>query len=256
VFFDDNAAERSLVRQFEPSVMVVDVPDDPARFVRALEMSFAFEWPELTVEDRDRTNTYRDNRARSEALASFSDYDSYLKSLDMKAAISYLTDEGLPRFHQLINKTNQFNPRTVRYSEQTLTSLCKASDYRLIEVRLSDKFTNYGSVANAVLRLVDCNLFIENWVMSCRAFKRGLEDVTFDAIVAVGRLLNADYIVGEYIETPKNGYVKSLFAELSLLPWNPGAAFPIQSAAGQLFRAPLTQLSPKRHHIAVEVRLQ
>jgi FkbH-like protein len=256
VFFDDNPAERSLVRQFEPSVMVIEVPEDPSRFIRALELSFAFEWPQLTVEDRDRVNSYHGNKARSDALAHFSDYDSYLKSLEMTAVVRYLTEDELPRFHQLINKTNQFNLRTVRYTEQVLSQLCKEPSYRLVEIRLSDKFTNYGSVANTVLRLVDDNLFIENWVMSCRAFKRGLEDATFEAILEIGRLLHAHYIVGEYVETPKNSYVKSLLSGLGLSPWTDSSGFPCQNPAGQLLRAPLAELSSKIHHISVETTLR
>jgi len=41
VFFDDNPAERELVRRFVPEVTVVEVPPDPAVLVRALTASTA-----------------------------------------------------------------------------------------------------------------------------------------------------------------------------------------------------------------------
>ena len=43
VFFDDNPAEREQVRQAQPDVEVVEVPDEPAEYVRALSAGCWFE---------------------------------------------------------------------------------------------------------------------------------------------------------------------------------------------------------------------
>jgi FkbH-like protein len=253
VFFDDNPAEREIVAQFEPSVLVIDVPADPALFIRALQNSFAFEWLQLTLEDRERAKSYDDNKARSKQLSQFADYSSYLKSLEMRATVRPATMDVLPRFQQLVNKTNQFNCRTRRYGDGELSALLNCDDYHLLDVVFSDKFTNFGSVANVILRKIERYLFIENWVMSCRVFKRGLEDATFDAIVTLARQADVDYIAGEYIETAKNSYVKSLFPEFGFLPWD-DESLEI-GAGGQRYRLDVRNIPDRTHHISTEMPL-
>jgi FkbH-like protein len=253
VFFDDNPAEREIVARFEPGVLVIDVPSDPAFFIRALQRSFAFEWLQLTVEDRDRAKSYNDNKVRSQQLSQFDDYPSYLKSLEMKSTARLASADMLPRFQQLINKTNQFNFRTRRYSDGELSALLKREDYYLIDVTFSDKFTNFGSVASVILRKIDRCIFIENWVMSCRAFKRGLEDATFNAIIDVARYASVDYIAGEYIETAKNSYVKLLFQDLGFHSWND--THEIGVTIGQRYRVDARDIAYRTHHISAETEL-
>ena len=60
VFFDDNPAEREQVRQVLPEVEVVDVPEDPAEYVRVLERALYFEAIALTDEDRQCSEQYVD----------------------------------------------------------------------------------------------------------------------------------------------------------------------------------------------------
>ena len=59
VFFDDNPAEREQIRQALPEVEVVDVPDDPSEYVRALQAGLWFEAVEISQEDTQRTAQYQ-----------------------------------------------------------------------------------------------------------------------------------------------------------------------------------------------------
>jgi len=218
VFFDDNPAERTIVDEYEPSVLTINVPADPALYVRALDLSFAFEWEQLTEEDIARSETYAKDRERQQLESQFSDYDAYLRSLQMKAWIEPVSSEGLARIAQLFSKTNQFNTRTQRYSESIVAQLGSASDSWVIQVRFADRFSNYGIVAGAVLKLRGNALFIDNWIMSCRVFERGLEYATFEAMICFARNSGAERIVGEFIPTEKNVYVKELFERLGFAP--------------------------------------
>lgn len=226
VFFDDNPAERALVRQFEPDVLVIDVPEDPALYVRALDTSFAFEWPELTAEDLGRADSYVQNRKREELEQQYGSYDDFLNSLEMRISIEPTDSSSLTRVCQLVNKTNQFNLRTRRYGEDDLIRLLGSPDYQLLHVRLRDRFTNFGIVASIVVRFMDEFAFIENWVMSCRVFKRGVEDATFNAIVNAARLRGARWLVAEYRPTEKNVYVAGFLERLSLIKWALRSDFP------------------------------
>ena len=244
VFFDDNPAERAIVEQYAPQVLVIDAPEDPSLFVRALDLSFAFEWPNLTAEDLARTDSFVKENQREELRKQFADYDTYLKSLEMKATIEPTQGKALSRVAQLFNKTNQFNLRTVRYSEQELEALIASQDHLVLHASFADKFTNYGIMAAAVVRFVGDTAFIENWVMSCRAFKRGLEDAMLNAIVAFARERGAKFVAGEYIPTQKNGYVADFFDKSGFEKGPPNAQW--STAGNALFRLPAN--GPERPH--------
>lgn len=220
VFFDDNPAERSLVRQFEPNVFVVEVPEDPALFIRTLDLSFAFEWHALTMEDVSRSASYVHDRKRQELEeSSAGDYDAYLRSLEMRMSVETTGATAIERVCQLANKTNQFNLRTMRYSKDELSAIAASPNHELLHVRLRDRFSNYGIIASVVLAYHGNTAFIENWAMSCRVFKRGVEDATFNAIVEHARARGANWLAAEYVQTAKNDYVADLLERLCLEKW-------------------------------------
>lgn len=215
VFFDDNPAEREIVKMHLPEVRVVEVPKDPANYVRALYEANPFEWIQLTKEDIKRNNTYLENTKREELSMSFSNYDEYLNALDMKASVQTVDLNMIERFTQLLNKSNQFNLRTQRYSESEIRSIAENPNYKLLAVSLNDKFSDYGIVSCVILKKEEQYCFIESWVMSCRVLKRGLEWFTFNHILECANNMECTYIIGEYIPTTKNSLVKNLFNDLN-----------------------------------------
>lgn len=218
VFFDDNPAEREVVRQFLPMVEVIEVPEDPSDYVTALDGGMAFEWMQLTKEDIARNQSYVAETQRREMADSFVDYDEYLKALDMRARIGIVLDNQIARFSQLINKSNQFNLRTQRYSEQAIAEYMKSDDVKCISAELKDKFSDYGLISCVILRRAGTVCFIDTWVMSCRVLKRGLEYMMFEHILSTAREWNCRAVVGEYIPTAKNGMVKDLYSTLGFTP--------------------------------------
>ena len=214
VFVDDNPAEREIVRTYLPEVLVIDLPEDPSYYARAVDESSAFSWIEITKEDIDRTGTYEKNAERQELLESFVDYDEYLKALDMHAVLGSPEGVQLKRFTQLINKSNQFNLRTQRYSEEQIAAMLNKPDIRLIYVELTDKFSEYGIISCIILEKRDGDCFVDTWLMSCRVLKRGVELLAFDAVSKAAEEWGCDRIVGEYLPTKKNGMVKDFYTSL------------------------------------------
>lgn len=214
VFVDDNPAERELVRRSLPEVLTVDLPEDPSFFVRAVDESSAFSWIEITKEDLERSDTYSKNVKRQELLDSFVDYDGYLKALEMHAAVGMPEGARMKRFAQLINKSNQFNLRTQRYSEDELIQMQTDNDTRLIYVDLTDKFSEYGIISCIILKKQGEDCFIDTWLMSCRVLKRGVEYLAFDAVYRAAVEWGSERIVGEYLPTKKNGMVKDFYSDL------------------------------------------
>lgn len=213
VFFDDNPAERDLVKKVLPMVQVIDVPEDPAEFSMALIRSHCFDWGQLTEEDLNRSETIRADRKRSELGAITLNYEDYLKALEMRISIAKALPHELNRFTQLINKTNQFNLRTRRYNESEITAMATDPDKVLLRVTLQDKFSDYGIISAIILNLDRSrnNFFIDTWVMSCRVFKRGIEDEVMNYLIAFAKDNGFQTVEGEYICNPRNGLVADLY---------------------------------------------
>jgi len=214
VFFDDNPAEREIVIANLHDVMVIDVPTDPACYVSALDTARAFDWLQLTAEDLGRSSSYVSQQARIQLESSFVSYDEYLKALGMTARVSILAQSQIPRFSQLINKTNQFNLRTQRYSESDVAGFAADDDYRLIYAQLKDKFDDYGLISSVILHKQGDKCFIDTWLMSCRVLKRGVEYLIFSYIVMIARQMGCIGIIGEYIPSSKNSIVKDFYPQL------------------------------------------
>lgn len=214
VFFDDNPAEREIVKQFLPEVHVVDVPEDPALYVEELDKESPFEWLQLTKEDLTRNSSYIQNRNRQQLEQSFVNYDNYLKALNMYASVKEISSDEIERFTQLLNKSNQFNLRTQRYTESEIEELTNDKNSKCIAVKLKDKFSEYGIISCIILRKQDKECFIESWVMSCRVLKRGVENLTFKNVLQISKNWGCDLIIGEYIPTVKNKMVESFYDNL------------------------------------------
>lgn len=217
VFFDDNPAEREIVKSYRPEVMVVDVPADPAYYCLALYDAHPFDWAQITHEDILRNRAIEDDVQRDSVKAQFVDYDAYLQSLEMKAVAGLMDDHQIERFVQLTNKSNQFNLRTQRYTEADIIALKKDPTASLITIDLSDRFSPYGIIACVILKKQKDVAFIENWVMSCRVLNRGIEELTLDLCVKFAQTMNCIALVGEYIPTAKNGLVKELYRTIGFV---------------------------------------
>lgn len=222
VFIDDNPAERDIVRRYLPEVLVVEMPEDPSYFARAIDDTKAFSWLQITKEDLERTGTYAANAKREELKESFVDYDEYLKALEMSASVGEPEDSGIKRFSQLINKSNQFNLRTVRYTEEEIIAMRGDPDTKLICIDLKDRFSEYGMISCIILKRQGEECFVDTWLMSCRVLKRGVELLAFDAVYQAAVSWGCSCIVGEYIPTRKNKMVEDLYPGLGFAPCGSG----------------------------------
>ncbi len=217
VFFDDNPAERKLVRDFLPMVYVVDVPEDPAYYAIQMEKESPFEWQQLTHEDVIRNTNYISNDKREKLRETIVDYDAYLRALEMKGHIYALSIENVQRFTQLINKSNQFNVRTMRYTEMDILKYMNDVNYKCLCGELEDKFGDHGLISCIILRRDDSNVFIDTWVMSCRVLKRGVETMMFERVLEEIKNWGCETLYAQYIETNKNALVRHLYDQFGFL---------------------------------------
>lgn len=215
VFLDDNPFEREMVKKGIPELTVPNLPEDPSEYVGYLRNLNLFETASFTEEDEARTSQYQEEAKRNILQKSFANEEEFLKSLDMKSEVKAFDSFTIPRIAQLSQRSNQFNLRTIRYTEEEVTILSNTNGYFTYSLDLKDIYGDYGLIAYVVLKKTDeGNLFIENWVMSCRVLKRGMEIFTLNNIIELAEQLGCSRITGEYIPTKKNGIVKDHYTNL------------------------------------------
>jgi FkbH-like protein len=214
VFVDDNPAERALVRRFVPEVAVPDLPEDPAGYIAAVSRHRYFELTSFTQEDRSRSQFYAENARRDALKSEATDLATFLRSLAMNMLVEPVTELNIERATQLINKSNQFNLTTRRYSLAEIRETSKSPEWRTRTFSLRDQLGDNGLISVILLSRRGNDLVIDTWVMSCRVLQRGVEQFIRNELVDLCRAENCDHLIGSFIPTAKNGMVGDLYGRL------------------------------------------
>lgn len=215
VFLDDNPFERNLVRSMIPEITVPELPEDPAMYLQYLRQLGLFEAGSYSAEDSQRTSQYQQQADRAMFEASFQSYEDYLAGLEMKATAAPFDPFHYPRIAQLTQRSNQFNLRTVRYTEAEIEALAKDDSHICLYFTLKDKFGDHGLISVVVLdKQPQDVLFISEWLMSCRVLKRGMEEFIVNKILQTAADQGFRKVVGEYLPTSKNAMVKDLYEKM------------------------------------------
>ena len=215
VFLDDNPFERNMVRENIPSITVPELPEDPAMYLEYLYSLNLFETASYSNADKDRTKQYQVEAKRVSLSKTFTNEADFLKSLNMISTVSGFTKFNTPRVAQLSQRSNQFNLRTIRYTEADIENMAQNSDVIDLSFTLEDKFGDNGLIAVIIMKKQDEEtLFIDTWFMSCRVLKRGMENFTLNTMVEYAKAKGYKKIIGEYIPTPKNKMVEMHYPNL------------------------------------------
>lgn len=211
VFIDDNPAECSIAEAQLPQISAVNLRSVD-QVMYELSRSGFFEVTSVSGDDTRRTEMYAANARRAAQQKSFSSYEDYLLSLDMKASVTDFQPLQLARITQLANKSNQFNLTTRRYTENEIEEISRDDSRIRLCGRLADKFGDNGIVSVIIGRILENNtLEIELWLMSCRVLKRDMEFAMLDELVHICREKGISRIIGRYIKSPKNHMVAGLY---------------------------------------------
>ncbi|HXB45694.1 MAG TPA: HAD-IIIC family phosphatase [Puia sp.] len=215
VFLDDNPFERNLVRENIPEICVPELPEDPAEYLEYLYGLNLFETISFSNEDRERTKLYQTESQRATVQQKFTNEDDFLKSLNMVSLVEPFNRFNTPRVAQLSQRSNQFNLRTVRYTDADIQSLASSQDHFTFSFTLEDKFGDNGLICVIILQKDgDRTLFIDTWFMSCRVLKRGMEHFVLNTIANFARETGFTTLKGEHIPTAKNEMVKEHYKSL------------------------------------------
>ena len=215
VFLDDNPMEREWVRSQLPQVAVPEVGTSVANWVRDLDRAMYFFTLSLSKEDLSRAEQYRSEAQREMLRSTSQSLDEFLVQLQLEASVVPVSAANLPRVTQLVNKTNQFNVTTRRYTEAQVRQLVERPRSWTGAFHLSDRMGAYGLIGLIFCVPVGSDDWeIDTWLMSCRVLGRQMERFMFDRMLEAAAALGVRKIHGLFRPTAKNGLVADLYPKL------------------------------------------
>jgi FkbH-like protein len=215
VFLDDNPVERGLVRKLLPQVAVPELPEDPAWYARTLAAAGYFEAVAFANEDLARAGFYQDNAKRVTLQKQVGGVDAYLASLDMTITFQPFDATGRARIVQLINKSNQYNLTTRRYTDPEILEAEEDPTVFTLQVRLADIFGDNGMISVVLCRTAGTQVWeVDTWLMSCRVLGRKVEHMVLREILNHAREAGIGTLRGVYKPSGRNDLVIDHYAKL------------------------------------------
>ena len=213
VFVDDNPAERAIIEGELPGTAIPEI-GEVEHYIQNIDKGGYFEVTNLSSDDLKRNEMYQENAKRAQLQSAFTNYEDYLKSLEMKGEIGTFIPMYMSRIAQLTNKSNQFNLTTKRYSQSEIEEVAEDPNRITLYGKLGDKFGDNGVVSIVIGRIDGENhdeLHMELWLMSCRVLKRDMEFAMMDELVEKAKAAGVKKLVGYYYPTAKNAMVKDFY---------------------------------------------
>ena len=216
VFLDDNPVERALVRQLLPQVAVPELPPDASGYARTLAAAGYFEAVAFTPDDLQRAGYYQENAKRVALQNQVVGAEAFLASLNMTITFQPFNSIGRARIVQLINKSNQYNLTTRRYTEPEVTALEHDPGTFTMQVRLADTFGDNGMISVVICRPAAApdEWEIDTWLMSCRVLGRKVEHMVLREILRHARAAGIRKLLGVYIPSARNKLVLDHYQKL------------------------------------------
>lgn len=216
VFIDDNPVEREEIRHELKEVAVPEFPEDSSRMADFMEAVYQdyFLTADVTPEDTGKTKLYQQRRQREEEKKNHSSLENYLKALQTKATVERLKETEITRAVQLVQKTNQFNLTTKRYTEAQLRKMREQKEYDVWIAGVADQFGDNGKTALLIIEKQQKTIKIDSFLMSCRVMGRYLEDSILYAMERHYYSLGYERLLAKYVPTQKNQPAESLYERI------------------------------------------
>ena len=196
VFVDDNPAERLEMGHKLPDVTVAAFPPNLAAY---------FSMRELTDEDRRRTDEYRAEAQRRRFFDRGLLADQLFAELGVVLDVHEMRDGEVVRVAQLSQKANQFNVCANRYTEAEVRELGRRG--LVVTAHAKDRFGDQGLIAYVVA----VGSEILDWVMSCRAMGRGIEERVEREVERLLKARGVGEVAALWRATGRNAPVQDLF---------------------------------------------
>jgi FkbH-like protein len=182
IFIDDNEFEINSVRELT-EVDKFFVFTNSYENLKEITKDFCFRRRKILEDDRKKTISYFNLIERNNTESSTINFEDYLKSLNLKLTVNENDLNDLQRLSQLTQKTNQFNFNKIEITTKSLQEWIEYNNY-IYSLKISDKYGDYGTVGLILIKRNESNLCtMENFIMSCRALGKRVENDFFDKVI-------------------------------------------------------------------------
>lgn len=207
VFLDDSPLERAEIKARLPEVTVPEMPEDPLEYLAYLRQLCLFESGPITETDLRRSEQYCQETSRNSARELYTDYNSFLKALKLQMVLSEWSEGWFDRISQLNRRTNQFNLNNTRLSSDDVRRISVEGPDTSMCASLEDCYGTYGLCGGAAWEYADKVLQVNSFFLSCRVFKRGVEEFLLDQLLRTAEKHGCEKVSFQYENTGKNQYL-------------------------------------------------
>ena len=218
VFIDDSDFEINLIKKILPEVSTYQLTGDPAYFAALLSQITVFDSLSSTTEDKNRSKMYHSQSKRKETKSQFSDLTAYYRSLEIKVTIKLADEFSITRITQLIQRSNQFNLTTKRFTESELKIKMSSNESDVFYLEMTDRFGRHGIVGTAIIDYFEKEAVIISFLVSCRVIGYGVAVVLLNTILLASRAKGMKSVIGKYIKSSKNQLVENFYPENDFIP--------------------------------------
>jgi FkbH-like protein len=214
VFIDDSPMEVAEVRAVFPEMEGIVFPKGDYQGIWDLlqRLRNCFGKSIVSPEDEIRLRSIRAaSSLRSSVQGRGLGAGDFLRNVEATITFCLGTAARDNRAFELINKTNQFNLNGKRLSESDWLSFFRDPAAFLLTASYQDKYGPLGRIAVVMGKMDGRKVYVNSWVMSCRAFSRRIEH---QCLKYLFEKLDADEIVFDYEVTPRNGPLQDFFRDL------------------------------------------
>lgn len=200
VFVDDSPIEIEAVKTMLPEVVTI-------LFKRELDYTlfscFNLKNNVNLADIEKRIVTYHTNEKRDEFKGKFSNYNEYVRALNVKTEIHKIVSTEYSRVSELTQRTNKCTNGS-RFTVQEIKDCIENEGLDFYTVHVSDRFSDLGLVGTFAVN--DNKLIL--FSLSCRALGRGVEQIMLEYIMShwnIKKIL--------FHPTMKNASLRAIFEE-------------------------------------------
>jgi len=206
-FVDDDPFQRAEVLSQIPDLNVIEL-GDPLEILSLHHFKLENE----TEEDKERVKILKEQRNREEAEKNHKgEYKEFLNSCDIKMSIRPVEEKDWERVVQLFNRTNELNTTGNKYELDKLKKSYDNSEIEIFVSELTDKFGDYGLIAECIVNTRTDDWEIKDLTVSCRTMGRGIGSALLIAIMNYAKEKNAKTIKGILRNIESNWRMKPLY---------------------------------------------
>ncbi len=212
VFIDDSAMDLAEVKAVHPNIECIKFPnqDYQAIYVLLQRLRDLFGKSALSEEDSIRLCSLRHAETLREQSTDAVSMGRFLEQAEAELTLTFSKTSMDPRALELVNKTNQFNLNGKRYTETEWRAFLDRPDSFLLVAAYKDKYGPLGEIAVLAGRKDSQRVFVEVWVMSCRAFSRQIEYACLARLFE--KFQPGETILG-FSPTERNGPLRDFLAQ-------------------------------------------